>query len=702
MIVKQDTPAGSDGVVKTEDVAHPKYRPDIDGLRAVAVLSVMVYHAFPDLLRGGFVGVDVFFVISGFLISTIIFNSHAQDRFSFRDFYARRIRRIFPALFTVLASVMIAGWLLLYPEEYHLVGKHVAAGAGFVSNFVLWGESGYFDTAAEVKPLLHLWSLGIEEQFYIFFPLIVWLLWRFRLNVLVFVLVMGVASFLLNMRYIFSDPSWTFYQPQSRVWELLIGSTLALLMIDRSGTAQALQMRLDQRLAAFFGRTKAVPGATLADLKSVTGLLCLGAGLGLVTKASAFPGAWALLPTVGSMLLIWAGPDAVINRRFLASRPMVWVGIISYPLYLWHWPLLVFPRLWLEEHPSAVIRLGMLLLTVIAAWLTYRLIERPLRFGQSRWKTVGLLMAMLSLGGAGYAVYKMDGVLTRRVQGVQDQSSVLLDDLKQAKSIALTDVDKASQLCFQMPPRKDFAFFHENPCLPPAGEAPEARKGPIAMLIGDSHSASLSQGLRPWMQDHGIPFYQISSGACSLLSDDDSDPACQEYSRQTYEAVRAVKPDLLLVDSHWFHALSPAFFKNRGGWPSNIDYLQNQLRQISGLGARKVIIVGQMPTWVTDLPSLLVREYVSRFRGIPERGLAGLDMRSLAMDDVLRGLSYPAGFSYVPLRDVLCTPEGCLIRLSPDLRHDLVVWDYGHLTTPGAKFVIDRILGAEILKQLGR
>jgi peptidoglycan/LPS O-acetylase OafA/YrhL len=180
-------------------LAHPKYRPDIDGLRAVAVLSVVVYHAFPSLLKGGFVGVDIFFVISGFLISIIIFSSLERDSFSFYDFYSRRIRRIFPSLLVVLISCYGFGWFALLADEYKQLGKHIAAGAGFGLNFILWSEGGYFDTPSETKPLLHLWSLGIEEQFYIVWPVLLWAAWKKKFNLFTISIVLFFISFGLNL-----------------------------------------------------------------------------------------------------------------------------------------------------------------------------------------------------------------------------------------------------------------------------------------------------------------------------------------------------------------------------------------------------------------------------------------------------------------------------------------------------------------------
>ena len=248
---------------------HPKYRPDIDGLRAVAILSVLFFHAFPQVVRGGFVGVDVFFVISGYLISTIIYSNLQNGSFSFKDFYLRRIRRIFPALFAVLASAFIFGWFFLTPREYETLNQQIAAGAGFISNFIFWRQSGYFDIAADKKPLLHLWSLAVEEQFYIFWPLLLWASWRLRANLLMVTAVVAISSFGLNISKIGIDPIGAFYAPQTRFWELLIGAMLAYVTLH------------PQRI---FG----VVGSKLKDIASIAGLiLVLGSAL-LFNKALAF------------------------------------------------------------------------------------------------------------------------------------------------------------------------------------------------------------------------------------------------------------------------------------------------------------------------------------------------------------------------------------------------------------------------------
>src|SRR3984885_1084691 len=294
-----------------------RYRPDIDGLRAIAVLLGVWFHAFPEAIPGGFVGVDIFLVISGFLITGILVRELDQQRFSLLGFYMRRIRRIFPALIVVLAVTLVLGWLWMLPAAYAQLSADVFASAAFVSNIALLLQSGYFDIESGKKPLLHLWSLGIEEQFYLFWPLILMLATRLRLRILAVASVIGIASFALNVALIGSDPVATFYLPFTRAWELLAGAALAC------GWNQLRQT-----------------GAA-SNWRAAVGLLLIAVAACVLDSKSAFPGWWAVLPVAGAALLLSA-PAAWGCRHLLSSDAMVWIGLISYPLYLWHWPLLVF------------------------------------------------------------------------------------------------------------------------------------------------------------------------------------------------------------------------------------------------------------------------------------------------------------------------------------------------------------------------
>ncbi len=366
------------------------YRPDIDGLRAISVTAVVGYHAFPGLLRGGFIGVDVFFVISGFLITGLILEGLQNGSFSLVDFYYRRICRIFPALGLVLLVILILGAMILLDDEYEQLGWHSLGGVVFVVNFLLLAEVGYFDIDSTTKPLLHLWSLAIEEQFYILWPLALMLVWRLGRGLLALFLGVVTVSLLLNLGLAGTAPNFVFYMPVTRFWELATGGVLAWYV---SGGGRELAPRL-------------------ADLSSLLGLaviLCAAAGL---HDQLHYPGKWALLPVGGTLLLIASGPESLVNRAVLGGfRPLVWVGLISYPLYLWHWPLLSYLRVLEGKDAPVSYKLVLVAVSVALAWLTYRLIERPVRQrGHRATKAWALVLVMGAVGALGIAVPIADGL----------------------------------------------------------------------------------------------------------------------------------------------------------------------------------------------------------------------------------------------------------------------------------------------------
>lgn len=370
------------------------YRAEVDGLRAIAVCGVIVFHAFPSYLPGGFVGVDVFFVISGFLISGIILNEIEKGTFSVWNFYARRIRRIFPALLIVLVACFVLGWRLLSFEEYKQLGRHLAAASGFFINFQLLKEADYFDTEAAVKPLLHLWSLAVEEQFYLVWPsLLIFAAWFRRIGALI-VLVL-VLSFAANIVIVHKNEVAAFYLPVTRFWELMLGAGLAFA-----------QMRKQSFLE------------TAANTKAFLGLALVISSFVLISEDRLFPGLWALMPTVGTALMISSSRQAWLNRAILGSRPFVFVGLISYPLYLWHWPILSFARIAARgENIAASTILFLIALAFVLAAATYVFIERPIQRlswpeFRKRWAP-GLLASVICIGVMGATIPKSKLALSR-------------------------------------------------------------------------------------------------------------------------------------------------------------------------------------------------------------------------------------------------------------------------------------------------
>jgi peptidoglycan/LPS O-acetylase OafA/YrhL len=462
----------------TADANRTGYRPDIDGLRAVAIISVLLFHAFPDFMKGGFAGVDVFFVISGYLISQIIYSEVHRGRFSLLRFYGRRVRRIFPALLVVLATCLVAGWLAFFPSEYALLGKHVAGGAGFIANLVLLHDVNYFDVNPASKPLLNLWSLGVEEH--IVWPLMVCLLAktpiRFGLLALAATL-LSVAVAIHDVRWL-HDTQIAFFSPLARFWELMIGA-LAAYVSSPHRRPSAIE-RLFDRLNA-------------SSMLSLCGVTLIGIGFWMIGRKGGFPNQWVALPTIGTAIVILAGPDAWPNRLLLANRILVGVGLISFPLYLWHWPILSFARITNLEVP----RLSLLALAFALSIATYWIVERPIRFGSPQLagaKACALVILMIIVGAFGYSIHVADGLVSRPIAVEVDKYTQTAQD--------------TNPPCFHAP----YAYRAADGWFCTLGDR---TKPPTVFAYGDSHSAVLQPALDAFGKQNGISIAYV--GAAGML-----------------------------------------------------------------------------------------------------------------------------------------------------------------------------------------
>jgi peptidoglycan/LPS O-acetylase OafA/YrhL len=502
-------------VVQQPLLAQPKYRPDIDGLRGIAVLAVVAFHAFPALCKGGFIGVDVFFVISGYLISGIILNDLERQKFSFASFYARRIKRIFPPLILVLAACFVFGWFTLLEDEYQSLGKQIAGGAGFAANFVLWNSTDYF-YVGQRDPLLHLWSLGVEEQFYLVWPMVLWLLWRKRTNFPAIVLLIGLSSFAVNILAIGGQTA-NFYLPASRLWELLLGGGLAYQRLyepdwpaDRKRTSEDAPGQWERRITR--------------NLVAAAGILLIATGIALINQARQFPGWWALLPTAGTGLILFAGPESWFSRHVLSNRVLVWIGLISYPLYLWHWPLLSFVRVLAGWLPGPGVRVALVLLSIALAALTYILIEKPIRFGGNvRVKVAVLCVSMLFIGCAGYSTYRLDGLPFR---GANAFSHANLSQL------AWFGADPA---CLRL---LDVETEHQNRQAVFCSLRDDLSAVRVA-IFGDSTSNALYPGFQKVFGEKQIGVIDIGNGTCApfrgLHGSFDWNTDCTEINDKFYD-----------------------------------------------------------------------------------------------------------------------------------------------------------------------
>lgn len=332
-------------------------RRDIDGLRALAVIPVVLFHFGFSTFNGGFVGVDVFFVISGFLITTILFREISAQRFSFIDFWARRARRIIPALSVVMLVTLALGWLLLTAKDFAELGRTVRYQSLFISNILFMREDGYFQPASDLKPLLHTWSLAVEEQYYIFFPLLLAVLIRYFRHWRWMLFAVLLVSFGLNIANIEHKPEFTFFSLPTRAWELLCGAMLAVIPAPK----QAVRPWLYQAVG-------------------LAGLAAVLVAVFTFDKSTVFPGWAALLPVLGTTALIWSGAQgASLTGRLLSLRPLVWVGLLSYSLYLWHWPVFVYANAISIDGIQPVEAIGWIALALGLAWLSLRYIELPFR-----------------------------------------------------------------------------------------------------------------------------------------------------------------------------------------------------------------------------------------------------------------------------------------------------------------------------------
>lgn len=492
--------------LSTEHNVHPHYRPDIDGLRALAILPVVAFHAFPKYAPGGFVGVDIFFVISGYLISLIIFKSLARGDFSFAEFYAHRIRRIFPSLIVVLVASYVIGWFVLLPDEIKLLGKHITAGAGFVQNIVLQYEAGYFDVTSELKPLLHLWSLSVEEQFYLIFPLFVWLLWRKGMSLLTGIVLIALISFMLSRKGVHTDAVKTFFWPHTRFWELMAGALLAYVQVFRACPdllSHTMRWTLFNRVIFHSVPETSRQMAILRNLAAGFGLVLILASIATYHAKMPWPGSRAVAPVLGTVLLIAAGPQAWINRRLLAMKLMVWIGLISYPLYLWHWPLLSFMRIVEGGMPAREWRITAVAASFALAALTYWLIEKPIRYGARRggWKNAALCVLLVVVGYVGYNTYHSNRLAFR----LNDMNKAgLVDEYLHFKS----NLKSHEAICKARYPFATKAWCVQN-----------KDASPTIILVGDSHAGVLYPGLIDSLKlsSHDVVASFIDNGCLPFL-----------------------------------------------------------------------------------------------------------------------------------------------------------------------------------------
>jgi len=635
------------------------YRAEVDGLRAVAVLAVVLFHVDAGLLPGGYLGVDVFFVISGYLITGIVLDELARGDFAWRRFYERRARRIVPAFFLMLLAVTPVVAVLLWPGDQADYGWSLAAASSFTSNLFFWAQSGYFAPAAELQPLLHTWSLAVEAQFYLLYPLLLVFSQRWWPRVTVAVMsVLALLGLLIAQWLTHQHDAAAFYWLPTRAWELLAGGLLAA------------------------GR---IPGRWRLDGRSRELLVALGMGaiLGSMVVFDAttrHPGVVTLIPVLGTVVVLAAARPGGLVTRVLASPPLVGLGLISYSLYLWHYPILALMRYRTGFELSSTASATAVLAAFALAALSWRYVESPVRRRRlipSAGGFVGYTAALgLSLGCLGTALafsYQLGfGTASdQRIAGIVAEYEKRLDAGKGSP---------APLRCFLDPDQG-----------PAALEADCFDADPKVLIWGDSHARALARGLNG--QNAGLSL--ITASGCPPLAGVEvaQRPHCQAVNVRALRHIQKAPPDAVLLHANWL-LYQPDGWGALTSTDAFLERLTQTVTRIRGIapGAR-VVVVGLVPQWHPSLPARMAETGVDLARRAYVHGDRTPSLRALnaRIAERLETLSAPPGW-YDPIAD-LCKGSACLATVrGRDGRLEPLAWDYSHLTQGGADLVARRLM----------
>jgi len=612
-----------------------RYRPDIDGLRAIAVLPVVLYHANLAGLSGGFVGVDVFFVISGFLICSLIAKELERGDFSVLRFYERRCRRILPALFAMFAVTSLLAALVLMPPDLAGFGRSLLSSIAFVSNVYFWKVSGYFDGQAEFKPLLHTWSLSVEEQFYLVVPyLLMGICVYFRKRYLLFLVPIAIVSLVLSDWAVSRAPSAAFYLLPSRFWEILLGGLLAV-----SGAAGPARRPVREAVALI-----GLFGVLFASF--------------FYSDETRFPGYTALLPCLGAALIIYAGnAGESLVGRLLSSSPLTFIGKISYSLYLWHWPLFALYRYRVARELTPLEAALIVALSFALAVASWHFVERPFRQAQGGFQR---RVVFLGAGGGALAVATFAGTamatngLPSRVPGFELVAAP-----------GESEYDAGGQdTCF-LDTNQTFADWGGDRCYVTRG------RGPKVLLWGDSFAAHYVPGLKHQAEHLQADILQYNLSACPPVFSFDSlsNPPCQAFNDHVVDVIRDYQIESVIVVSRWDYA-----FK-RHVQPADI---QATLTKLKSLGV-DVQVIGQSPLFGNEVQTLFAQSGGASTQAEGWGSVtfdAGLNRKLAA--------AMPPGVTFIDPLARLCRLPSCPYREEGTF----MMWDEGHYSLYGSKLAV--------------
>lgn len=611
------------------------YRADIDGLRAFAILPVVLYHAGVAGFPGGFVGVDVFFVISGYLISRIIYAETSSGQFSVAAFYGRRARRLLPAFLTVSALTMIAGALLLLPQEFTQLADSLLWSTLFSGNVFFWLQNNYFGPDALTQPLLHYWSLGVEEQFYFVFPwLALVLVGRARGFMLAVLALLAALSLGLCQWMLSISPESAFYLLPFRAWEMLAGCIIA---------APGFPPVRNERVAA---------GA------AVLGILAILVATMAYSSETRFPGLAALVPVLGAALVIWGGGVPNSASRWIGAGPLVYIGAISYSLYLVHWPVTVFTRLLAPDASVNQSAAVIVAVSLASAAMIYRWVETPTR--KSDYWTAQRIVTLAKTGLAGCIALAGTVIVA---QGFPDRFSPEVQRLLNYSF----DHETAyrDRICF-LYPDQGFSELAQQTCLPKADN--------VALLWGDSLGAHLTPALKPLLEERGYVFAQATSGSCRPIVGLEiaARPNCRVFNDEVFAWVKQNRPREIILAAGWSDA------------QADQALLEPQLEALQAAGAH-VTIIGRPPQFERSVPTILAYDAMAGRSRDLSRATPPDWMVKLDQDMAQR---FGSLANYVPVMKMFCPDRRCMLA---DANGQPLYWDKQHLTDVGARMAIARL-----------
>lgn len=616
--------------------AVPKHdRRDIDGLRAISVLGVLLYHAGISAVPGGFVGVDVFFVISGYLISRGIYQRLAAGEFTFIDFYERRARRILPAYFFVSTLTAAAAYVFFLPDRFVEFSKSLIASSLFSANIFFWMRADYFGPAAETQPLLHYWSLGVEEQFYLLFPVLALLLWKFGLRVVATTLaILLVGSFIASQWMLSVSPTNSFYWLPFRAWELFIGCVLALPF------AKPPKTRL------------------IGSIASAAGVVVILLALTLYSSSLPFPGIGALAPCIGAALIIWGGQRENVVSRLIGLEPLNYIGRISYSLYLVHWPIIVFARQLYPDAPLLIFLGGTIAASLGLAAFSYHFVETPTRRRNGFWKPI-LIFALSGTGVVASLAFASFSVSSGGFPGR------LPTDVRQILAYKYNRfADYREGKCF-LRPDQTYADIDRAACLP--------TEGPVALLWGDSFAAHYTVGLRPVLENQGFVFAQLNASGCPPIVGRDfpQRPHCKAFNDSALEWIKSHRPKLVIMSASWFY---------------DDQAMQSVTKALSEFPAETaVVILGPSPRYRESVPVILAGRWLRGDRSTFSDG--EVSVRIFHADKTMKAKLSETSALYVSVLEAICPGQKCPMYASETPIH----FDTGHLTDVGSKLFAEKI-----------